>query len=127
MIKHISLDLWNTLLVSNNKFSIDRINYFHNNYFINHDKSLINEKIETVGEKADMINMNKGISLESEKMYNELLSQENIIVDNIELSKIYNDLEIKFLNNIPELMYDFNKITDYKKNFHKLENLILKQ
>ena len=116
MIKHISLDLWNTLLVSNNKFSIDRINYFHNNYFINHDKSLINEKIETIGEKTDMINMSEGISLESEKMYNELLSQENIIVDNIELSKIYNDLEIKFLNNIPELMYDFNKINSCFKN-----------
>ena len=78
MIKHISLDLWNTLLVSNNKFSIDRINYFHNNYFINHDKSLINEKIETIGEKTDMINMNEGISLESEKMYDQLLSQNNL-------------------------------------------------
>jgi len=66
MIKHISLDLWNTLLVSNNKFSIDRINYFHNNYFI---KSLY----------------------------------------------------LNALNN------NYDKISDYKKNFHKLGNLILKQ
>lgn len=116
MIKHLSLDLWNTLLVSNYKFSIDRINYLQNHYFSGFEKEIIDEKIENIGMEADKINMKNGISISSEKMYNDLLRKENIIIKKDELTKLYEDLEIEFLNNIPNLMYDLDKITNCFEN-----------
>ena len=56
MIKHISLDLWNTLLVSNNKFSIEYVSdndkqitsvYFDLNEQKNQTGTF--EKIENIG------------------------------------------------------------------------------
>jgi len=120
MIKHISLDLWNTLLISNPNFSIERVKYFSNNFLRNIKKDLISKEIEDIGIESDLINMSEGISIPSEKMYSKLLSKHNIILDEGQLKKIYSDLELIFLKNLPSVMYKKDVL---KKCF---ENLLSK-
>ena len=120
MIKHISLDLWNTLLISNPNFSVERVNYFSNNYLSNVSNDLIIKEIENIGIETDLINMSEGISITSEKMYSKLLSKHNIILDESQLKKIYSDLELIFFKNLPSIIY---KKDILKKCF---ENLLLK-
>lgn len=105
MIKHISLDLWNTLLISNPNFSIERVNYFSNNYLSKISTDFISKEIEKIGIETDSINMSEGISIPSEKMYSKLLSKQNIILNESQLNKIYSDLELIFLKNLPLIMY----------------------
>ena len=55
MIKHISLDLWNTLLISNPNFSVERVKYFSKNYLSNINNDIISKEIENIGIETDLM------------------------------------------------------------------------
>lgn len=117
MIKHISLDLWNTLLISNPNFSVERVKYFSKNYLSNKKNNLISKEIENIGIETDLINMSEGISIPSEKMYSKLLfKQQNIILDESDLKIIYSDLELIFLKNLPFIMYNIDALKECFEN-----------
>ena len=117
MIKHISLDLWNTLLISNPNFSVERVKYFSKNYLSNINNDIISKEIENIGIETDLINMSEGISIPSEKMYSKLLfKQQNIILDESELKIIYSDLELIFLKNLPFIMYNIDALKECFEN-----------
>lgn len=117
MIKHISLDLWNTLLISNPNFSVERVKYFSKNYLSNINNDIISKEIENIGIETDLINMSEGISIPSEKMYSKLLfKQQNIILDESDLKIIYSDLELIFLKNLPFIMYNIDALKECFEN-----------
>lgn len=117
MIKHISLDLWNTLLISNPNFSVERVKYFSKNYLSNINNDIISKEIENIGIETDLINMSEGISIPSEKMYSKLLfKQQNLILDESELKTIYSDLELIFLKNLPFIMYNIDALKECFEN-----------
>jgi putative hydrolase of the HAD superfamily len=117
MIKHISLDLWNTLLISNPNFSVERVKYFSKNYLSNLNNDMIFKEIEKIGIETDLINMSEGISIPSEKMYSKLLfKQQNTILDESELKIIYSDLELIFLKNLPFTMYNIDALKECFEN-----------
>ena len=117
MIKHISLDLWNTLLISNPNFSVERVKYFSKNYLSNLNNDIISKEIENIGIETDLINMSEGISIPSEKMYSKLLfKQQNLILDESELKTIYSDLELIFLKNLPFIMYNIDALKECFEN-----------
>ena len=107
-MKHISLDLWNTLLISNSIFSNKRADYFSQKYFKDINKSLIRKRIEKIGIETDRTNMTFGISISSESMYEKLFSEMGGLPNRKELEKIYLDLEIIFLKNLPKTMYEID-------------------
>ena len=72
MIKHISLDFWNTLMVSNKIFSKLRLDFFKKKFFQNISIEELSIQIEAIGEESDLINMKEGISIPSEVMYQSL-------------------------------------------------------
>lgn len=106
MIKHISLDLWNTLMTSNPEFSIKRINYLHSNYFQNISENQLCLAIEEIGDIVDDINMSTGISIKSEKMYQMLFDKFNLKISLQKANDIYASLEILFLEFNPILLYN---------------------
>ena len=117
MIKHISLDLWNTLLISNPNFSVERVKYFSKNYLSNLNNDIISKEIENIGIETDLINMSEGISIPSEKMYSKLLfKQQNLILNESELKTIYSDLELIFLKNLPFIMYNIDALKECFEN-----------
>ena len=72
MIKHISLDFWNTLMVSNKIFSELRLDFLKKEFFQNISIEELSIQIETIGDESDLINMKEGISIPSEVMYQRL-------------------------------------------------------
>lgn len=107
-MKHISLDLWNTLLISNPIFSNKRVDYFSQKYFKDINKNLIRKRIEKIGIETDRTNMTFGISISSESMYKKLFSEIGGLPNRKELEKIYLDLEIIFLEDLPKAMYEID-------------------
>mgnify|MGYP002635552890 FL=1 len=119
MIKHISLDFWNTLMVSNKIFSKLRLDFLKKEFFQNISIDELSFQIESIGDESDTINMKEGISIPSEVMYQRLFSKFDINIATTQAEKIYNDLEVLFLNNPPISIYDLDEL---KRSLKALRN-----
>ena len=119
MIKHISLDFWNTLMFSNKIFSKLRLDFLKKEFFQNISIEELSIQIETIGDEFDTINMKEGISITSEVMYQRLFSKFDIDITTTQAEKIYNDLEVLFLDNPPISIYDLDEL---KKSLKALRN-----
>jgi len=115
--KHISLDLWNTLITSNPEFSFARIKLLQESYLSDFNSEEISQAIEVIGRNTDDINMKTGVSLRSESMYSDVLTQFGITAKENEISELYYQLEPQFLSNLPELMYPSDELIEW---FEKL-------
>jgi len=116
MIKHISLDFWNTLMVSNKIFSKLRLDFLKKEFFQNISIEELSIQIETIGDESDTINMKEGISIPSEVMYQRLFSKFGLEITTTQAEKIYNDLEVLFLDNPPISIYDLDQLKRCLKN-----------
>ena len=119
MIKHISIDFWNTLMVSNKIFSKLRLGFLKKEFFQNISIEELNIQIETIGDESDLINMKEGISIPSEVMYQRLFSKFGLEITTTQAEKIYNDLEVLFLDNPPISIYDLDEL---KRSLKALRN-----
>ena len=119
MIKHISLDFWNTLMFSNKIFSKLRLDFLKKEFFKNISIDELSFQIETIGDEFDTINMKEGISITSEVMYQRLFSKFDIDITTTQAEKIYNDLEVLFLDNPPISIYDLDEL---KRSLKALRN-----
>lgn len=106
MVKHISLDFWNTIMVSNKKFSQLRVTHILKEYLPNITIDELNFKIEKIGADSDKINMSQGISIPSEVMYQRVLSEFEIKINTAQAKQIYHNLEKIFLKNPPIPLYN---------------------
>jgi hypothetical protein len=93
MVNHISLDFWNTIMVSNKKFSEFRLDYLKNEHLPNISINELNYQIEKIGDSSDRVNMSKGISIPSVKMYKSFFLEFGVKIDEVQANKIYSDLE----------------------------------
>jgi len=118
MVNHISLDFWNTIMVSNKKFSELRLDYLKNEHFPNISINELNYQIEKIGDSSDRVNMSRGISIPSEEMYKSFFLKFGVKLDEVQVNKIYNDLEKLFLRYPPILLYN---IVELKKSFSILK------
>ena len=119
MIKHISLDFWNTLMVSNKIFSKLRLGFLKKEFFQNISIEELSIQIETIGDESDLINMKEGISIPSEVMYQRLFLKFGLEITTTQAEKIYNDLEVLFLENPPISIYDLDEL---KRSLKALRN-----
>tara|TARA_B100000768_G_C11281983_1_gene379170 strand:+ start:1895 stop:2578 length:684 start_codon:yes stop_codon:yes gene_type:complete len=119
MIKHISLDFWNTLMTSNKEFSNHRLDFLKTKYLPNISIEELNFNIEKIGDESDRINMSEGVSIPSELMYQRLFSQFEISINTNEAKNVYDSLEVFFLSNPPIPLYDLEEL---KKSLKVLKN-----
>lgn len=110
MINHISLDYWNTLMVSNNNFSTQRLDFLKKNHFQNKSLEELHYHVEKIGDESDHINMTQGISIPSETMYANLFQNLGKKISDNEAKQVYSDLEIFFLDNPPKTLYDIEAL-----------------
>ena len=111
-IRHLSCDLWGTLLLANKEFSEQRAAYLQNHYFKNQTVTQVSRAIQEIGVRADTINMNVGISIQAEELYGELFRFFGIPSDRKMLEGIIELVEEIFLQYPPHLI-----------NVHLLEDL----
>lgn len=119
MIKHISLDFWNTLMISNKKFSNYRLEFLKKEFFPNIKIKELNFYLEKIGEESDVINMSEGVSIPSELMYQRLFAQFEIELDINRAQDLYDSLEFFFLDNPPKPLVDLD---EFKKALKILKN-----
>lgn len=105
--KHYSFDLWLTLIKSNPTFKLERARYFHANF--NGAKKTI-EEVTYIFRQVDLmvnaINEKTGKNIDAEEMYLMVISIINdfsIAFQDIDVDKLYNDMEELLLENRPLL------------------------
>ena len=115
---HFSFDLWRTLIKSHPNFKKERAKYLHKNYN-NTNKSL--SEIESIIRQVDLmcngINEKTGGNIDAEEMYYMILYQINedsAIFDTIDMTQLYNDVEL-LIDKYTPLVYDENTISTLKK------------
>lgn len=99
-IKHVSFDLWMTLIKSNPTFKTERVKYFFEHYN-SKNKSIaeIASIIRNIDLMCNQMNEIKGVSISSEEMYLMVLYQINENLENYNLTilnKIYAEINELF-------------------------------
>jgi putative hydrolase of the HAD superfamily len=113
-IKHISFDLWMTLIKSNPKFKVERAKYFFD-FHNRQQKSFfeITQFIREIDVMCNEINEINGNSISSEEMNLMVLYKINDTLENYDsvlMVRIYNEINELFENNSPTL-FDHNTLT----------------
>ena len=106
-------------MVSNKIFSKLRLDFLKKEFFQNISIEELSIQIETIGDESDTINMKEGISIPSEVMYQRLFSKFDVDITTTQAEKIYNDLEVLFLDNPPISIYDLDQL---KRSLKALRN-----
>jgi putative hydrolase of the HAD superfamily len=103
-LRHISCDLWGTLIISNKLFSSQRASHLQHNYFRSQTVQDIAEKIQEIGERADATNMQTGVSIPAEILYGELFDAFGVPYDTSTMSEVLGHAEELFLQYPPQLI-----------------------
>jgi putative hydrolase of the HAD superfamily len=111
--KHYSFDLWLTLIKSNPAFKLERTRYFYDNF--NAAKKTI-EEVGYIFRQVDLmvnaINEKTGKNIDAEEMYLMVISIINDFsteFQDIDVDKLYDDMEVLLFNNMP-LLYGSGSI-----------------
>ena len=128
--KHLSFDLWLTLIKSNPEFKSKR-NLLFKEYF-NIDCSL--EKVTEVVRYYDVLinntNEKTGLNVETYEIYFLILNALNVKIEEIEIEKLddfYKETELLFMQFKPNLIYPqihilFEEILNQNKSINILSN-----
>lgn len=128
--KHLSFDLWLTLIKSNPEFKSKR-NLLFKEYF-NIDCSL--EKVTEVVRYYDVLinntNEKTGLNLETYEIYFLILNALNVKIEEVEIEKLddfYKETELLFMQFKPNLIYPqihilFEEILNQNKSINILSN-----
>lgn len=106
-IRHISCDLWGTLMISNRIFSEQRAVYLQNCYFKDQTVPQVSTAIQEIGDRADTINMNIGTSIPAEDLYRELFRNFGVSSDRERLEEVMLHIEDLFLEYPPHLINSY--------------------
>jgi len=111
MYKHYSFDLWLTLIRSNPNFKIERTKYFFDHFnFKNKTLATVKSIFRNVDVTANRINEKTGKNLDVDELYLLIIALMNdyeVDLQTVDIQRVYDELEIKLFENLPDL-YDEN-------------------
>ena len=106
--KHVSFDLWLTLIQSNSEFKIKRNLLFKDYFEINSSIEKVAQQIRYYDVFCNTINERTGLNIDTNEIYFFILASLDVPIQEIELSKLegfYVEAEKLFLNYKPTLIY----------------------
>jgi putative hydrolase of the HAD superfamily len=128
--KHISFDLWLTLIKSNSEFKIKRNLLFKEYFEINSPIEKVAQQIRYYDVFCNTINERTGLNIDTNEIYLLILASLDLSINEIEISKLegfYKESESLFLNYKPTLIYAntsnyLKKIKSEEKSLNILSN-----
>lgn len=112
VFKHISFDLWLTLIKSNPEFKVKRNLLFKDYFEIESPIEKVAQQIRYYDVFCNTINERTGLNVDTNEIYLFILASLDVSIQNIELSKLdgfYNEAESLFLKYKPTLIYSNTK------------------
>ncbi|WP_291151795.1 HAD family hydrolase [Flavobacterium sp. UBA7680] len=126
--KHISFDLWLTLIKSNSEFKTKRNKLFKDFFEIEADEKTVADKIRYYDLACNNINEKTGLNIDTFEIYSLILNSLNHNYENISFEKLndyYIESELLLLNYKPVLMYsDLKKYLKTIQSEGKTMNLL---
>lgn len=127
---HLSFDLWLTLIRSNPEFKRKRNLLFKNFFEINAPIEKVNEVVRYYDVLCNNINEKTGLNLNTYEIYCLILSalEVDLQLNGVDkLAEFYNETEVLFFNNKPELIFpdiklQFEEIVAEGKSINILSN-----
>jgi putative hydrolase of the HAD superfamily len=128
--RHLSFDLWLTLIKSNSEFKNKRNLLFKDFFEINCSIEKVSEVIRHYDVLCNNMNEKTGLNIDTYEMYYLILNVLNVDVNSVEintLSQFYNETELLFMQYKPELIYPkiqllFKEIVNENKTISILSN-----
>ncbi len=128
--KHLSFDLWLTLIKSNPEFKIKRDLLFKEYFEINCSLEEVSRIVRYYDVLCNNTNEKTGLNIETFEIYLLILNALNVSIIEIDIKKLkdfYTETEFLFLQFKPDLIYPnihflFNEITDKEKTISILSN-----
>ena len=106
--KHISFDLWLTLIRSNPNFKKRRDVVFRDFFEIDASIEKVNEVIRYYDVFCNNLNEKTGLNIDTFEIYYLILNALNVSINKIEIAKLslfYKESELLFMDNKPELIF----------------------
>ena len=128
--KHISFDLWLTLIKSNPEFKNKRNLLFKDFFEVNSSIEKVTDVVRHYDLLCNNINEKTGLNIDTFEIYYLILGALNINLDEIgieKLSQFYKEAELLFMKFKPELIYPkikllFKEIIEQEKTISILSN-----
>jgi len=128
--KHISFDLWLTLIKSNPEFKNKRNLLFKDFFEVNCSVDKITEVVRHYDVLCNNINEKTGLNIDTFEIYYLILNALNVNIDEIgidRLSQFYKESELLFMKFKPDLIYPkiqllFKQIAEKEKTISILSN-----
>ena len=128
--KHLSFDLWLTLIKSNPEFKIKRNQLFKDFFEINQSIDKVSQTIRYYDVLCNSINEKTGLNFDTFEIYYLILSALNVNINDIDkprLNEFYSETELLFMNYKPILIDEntsqlFADIESQEKSINLLSN-----
>ena len=128
--KHLSFDLWLTLIKSNPEFKKKRNLLFKDFFEVEYSIEKVTEVVRYYDVLCNNINEKTGFNIDTFEIYYFILNALNVNINDIEiakLSKFYKETELLFMKFKPDLIYPkiqllFEEIVEQEKTISILSN-----
>jgi len=128
--KHLSFDLWLTLIKSNPEFKNKRNLLFKDFFEVEYSIEKVTEVVRYYDVLCNNINEKTGFNIDTFEIYYFILNALNVNINDIEiakLSKFYKETELLFMKFKPDLIYPkiqllFEEIVEQEKTISILSN-----
>jgi putative hydrolase of the HAD superfamily len=128
--KHLSFDLWLTLIKSNPEFKNKRNLLFKDFFEVEYSIDKVTEVVRYYDVLCNNINEKTGFNIDTFEIYYFILNALNVNINDIEiekLSKFYKETELLFMKFKPDLIYPkiqllFEEIVEQEKTISILSN-----
>lgn len=128
--KHLSFDLWLTLIKSNPEFKNKRNLLFKDFFEVEYSIEKVTEVVRYYDVLCNNINEKTGFNIDTFEIYYFILNALNVNVDDIgidRLNEFYKEAEMLFMKFKPDLIYPkiqllFNEIVEQEKTISILSN-----
>lgn len=128
--KHISFDLWLTLIKSNPDFKKNRNLLFKDFFEVDYSIDKVSEVVRYYDVLCNNINEKTGFNIDTYEIYYFILNALNVNINDFEIEKLsqfYKETELLFMKLKPELIYPkihllFKEIVEQEKTISILSN-----
>jgi len=128
--KHISFDLWLTLIKSNPDFKKNRNLLFKDFFEVDYSIDKVSEVVRYYDVLCNNINEKTGLNIDTFEIYYFILNALKVNINDIEIEKLsqfYNETELLFMQFKPDLIYPkiqllFKEIVEQEKTLSILSN-----
>lgn len=128
--KHLSFDLWLTLIKSNPEFKNKRNLLFKDFFEVEYSIEKVTEVVRYYDVLCNNINEKTGLNIDTFEIYYLILNALNVNINDIEIEKLsqfYDETELLFMKFKPDLIYAkiqllFKEIVEQEKTISILSN-----